>query len=175
MSSCLSPSNVVINIKDNNDIQKSLEVPDVNINERSLFNPNDDKYDALFDIHDPISSKNIIDCINAVAIAGGGNNEITSGSIMLEIERLIVRCIRYDITCKVNVNDILKHSAMHRIALCVEKIVEERADKFNYYKSNILFNLAAIMDLYSINENRETTKLIAFVNYFVDSFTKTSK
>ena len=174
MSSCLNPDNVVVN-KKSNTAQKINEATTINIDQSYNFDPNDAKYDALFDISDPISSKNIIDCVNAISIAGGGNNEITSGSIMLEIERLIVRCVREDLTCKVNVNDILKHTAMYRIAICVEKIVEERADKFNYYKSNILFNLASIMDIYSINENKETIKLIAFVNYFVDSFTKTSK
>lgn len=173
MSSGLNPSNVVINVK--GDVKRQSPESLVHINKSSNFDPNDTKYDALYDVMDPISSKHIVDCVNAIAIAGGGNNEITSGSIMLEIERLIVRCIRQDATCKVNVDDILKHSAMYRIGICVEKIVEERADKFNYYKSNILFNLASIMDLYSINENKETTKLIAFVNYFVDSFTKTSK
>ena len=174
MSSGLNPNSVIVNMKSGT-VQKTPIVPNVHINKNSNFDPNDEKYDALDDVCDPISSRNIVDCVNAVAIAGGGNNEISSGSIMLEIERLIVRCVRQNALLKVNVDDILKHSAMRRIALCVEKIVEERADNFNYYKSNILFNLASIMDLYSINENKETLKLIAFVNYFVDSFTKTSK
>lgn len=144
-----------------------------------IFDPDDEKYDALEDFCDPIDSKNIVDCLTIVALSNtDNNNEIISGSIMLEIRRLIVRAIRSTFGHDKDSidNEILFGRTMRSIECCVDYIVTNKSDNNNFYRSIILFSIASLFDLYEIGtESKEADKLAAFINYFVDSFTKTVK
>lgn len=173
----LNPSAVIIrngNDKHTTNNPKSVFFKDISLN-LGEFNPDDIKYDALNDQTDPISSKNIVNSV--CMISENVNDEITSGCIMMEIQRLLVRSIRVDnkIDCT-NLNSILFGTAMQSVKTCIESIVSDKADPANYYRSIILYSIASLMDIHNIStESKEAAKLPAFINYFVDAFTKTSK
>lgn len=140
-----------------------------------VFNTNDERYDALYDPADPINSKLVVESI--CLISENANDEITSGCIMLEIQRLLTRSIRVDNKIDdINLNSILFGTVMQSIKTCIESIVSDKADPSNYYRSVILYNIASLMDIYNINtETKEAAKLPAFINYFIDALTKNSK
>ena len=172
MSASLNPNSVII--KGGADDTKSAFFKEMD-RLSNTFDPNDKKYDALRDPEDSISSISLIKSV--CLISKNVNDEITAGSIMLELHRLMVRSIRADNKLdKVNLNSILFGTVMQTVKSCVESIVSDRTDEHGYYRSVILYNIASLMDIYEIStDTKDAIKLSAFINYFVDAFTKTSK
>lgn len=121
---------------------------------------------------DPIDSMALINNIKLIDTGIKDFNDIATGSIMLEIKRLIIRCLKadnYTITDVWN-NDIVANPAIYTIEYCVSNIITDRKDDRNFFSNMIRYNIDALFDLYRIRQIKERDRVYEFIDYFIEAF-----
>lgn len=135
----------------------------------------DKNYDILSnDESDSINSANIVNCTSSIRISTQTDMSIVSGSIMLELKRLLLRCVDDDKKNMFNIfgHEILNNNAIFTTDHCVSYIIMSRNDFDNLYSSIINYNIDALLDLFKIDINKkEVIKLKLFIDYFIETFT----
>ena len=140
---------------------------------RSRFIPDKDTanaaQDALIDPSDLINSKELID-----KLVDFNDNDIVGESIMGEITRLYVRCFKDKGVSMISWrSDTPTGMAMKIIDKCVSKILKNRTFTNEDTKYLIRYKIIYLLDVNEINkESKEALRLIGFIEYFIDKFTK---